>query len=142
MKEKLTTKSIIAIAIPLTTIGIQWLLRDLAKSEFNSIGITLASIGIGQIFPFIVFENFLLSKVFSLKEEKVISNNQLILTYKVESNDKNNLKDIRLLSYLFLLINILLFIATVSFSLQGNFKLHLLTGFISCGLAWYYTIKL
>lgn len=92
MKEKLTTKSIIAIAIPLTTIGIQWLLRDLAKSEFNSIGITLASIGIGQIFPFIVFENFLLSKVFSLKEEKVISNNQLILTYKVESNDKNNLK--------------------------------------------------
>ena len=53
----LTIKSIVAIGIPLTAVCIQALLRYAMDIDFNSMGITLSAIGIGQIFPFIIFEN-------------------------------------------------------------------------------------
>ena len=139
----LTIKSIVAIGIPLTAVCIQALLRYAMDINFNSMGITLSAIGIGQIFPFIIFENFLLSKVFGIKEEaNFAGEGKISIIYTMENKgNTNNIKDIRLLSYVFFLINIILFILTIILNLKGEIYLHLLTGAISCLLTWYYTIK-
>lgn len=138
----LTTKSLIAIGIPLTVIAIQALIRISADKDFNGIGITLSSIGIGQIFPFIIFESFLLSKIFGLKEEsQYISDGKIAMTYKIENKaDLTTIKEIRLLSYGFFLLIILLFITTIVLNLKGEIGYHILTGLLSCILAWYYNI--
>lgn len=138
----LNSKSIISIGIPLTIVGIQAIIRYLVDEDFSGIGITLSSIGIGQIFPFIIFESFLLSKIFGLKEEShYLTNGKIAMTYQIEnSGDLNNIKDVRLLSYVFFLFNILLFIITVVLNLKGETGWHIITGVLSCLITWYYNI--
>jgi hypothetical protein len=142
-KNLFTTKSVVAIAIPLTIVAIQGLIRYSADKDFSSIGITLSSIGIGQIFPFIVFENFLLGKIFGLKEEAAFTGDGMItIVYKTENKGNLNLlKEIRLMAYIFFLVNIVLFISTIILNLKGHIWSHILTGMLSCLISWYYTIK-
>ena len=139
----LTVRSLISIAIPLTIVILQALVRYSADKDFDTIGITLSSIAMGQIFPYIIFESFLLGKVFGLKEEsQFLADGKLSLTYQMENKDSvvSNIKKIRLLSYFFFLITLLLFIITIILNFKGEIAFHILTGFLSCIVIWYFNL--
>jgi hypothetical protein len=138
----LTTKAFAAMFVPLGIVLIQALLRYAMNEDFDSLGITLSSIGIGQIFPVIIFENFLLSKVFGIKEEIIQDGGTTSIVHKLEQKEvTSSIKDIRLYSYIVLLINLLLFMLTIILNLKGNACLHIVTGCLSCLVTWYYTIR-
>jgi hypothetical protein len=77
-----------------------------------------------------------------LKEEAEFgAKGEIKLLYKIENKaDAGKLKEMRLLSYIFFVLNILIFIFTIVLSLTGEVGWHIVTGVISCILTWYYNI--
>ena len=74
MSKIFSKKGIILIIIPLFTLFLQGFIRFILKSDFNTIGITLGSLGIGQLLPFFYFDHFVANKLLGISPEYKFEN--------------------------------------------------------------------
>ncbi len=63
MKKIISRKGITIVIIPLFAIFLQFFLRVILDKDFNTIGITLGALGLGQILPFFYFDHFVANKI-------------------------------------------------------------------------------
>jgi hypothetical protein len=66
MTRIFSRKGIILIIIPLFAIFLQGFLRFVLKLDFNTIGITLGALGVGQLLPFFYFDHFIANKILGI----------------------------------------------------------------------------
>lgn len=138
MSKLLSRKGIILILLPVFVIILQSFLRLVLKLDFNTIGITLASLGLGQLLPFCYFDHFIANKIMGISPTYKTDKNQLQITYKTKANvpveEIDSLKNLFLIA---IFLNLLLFLVTIYAGSQGYICLHIIFGLISCIISWY-----
>ena len=137
MQDKRWLKAISLIAIPIAVLLIHLIIKWIGKVEIKGIGISLATIGLSQIFPFVLFENLIMGKFISLKKEDSLKKN--VWTRKTTPLINENIKEIDSVRNKFILIfiaNLLLFLITIGLFSYGFELSHIISGFLSCILSW------
>jgi hypothetical protein len=136
----LSHKWIRVIALPLFAVFLQAILRFSANHDFNTVGITLASIGLGQLLPFIMFDHLLVNRVFKPKT-KITSNSPGKIEFNVELSEiQGDLTEhVGKQGSMFLiaaLISLLLFSIVILLGIKGFIITHILLGLGSCVASW------
>ncbi|MCE7057148.1 hypothetical protein LZF95_20880 [Algoriphagus sp. AGSA1] len=142
MVDKLfSKKGIIIIVIPLFAIFLQLFLRYILGKDFNTIGITLGALGLGQILPFFYFDHFVANKILGITPNYEYSNGKLCVTYDVTTNiPKEDIDKLKNLFIIAIFLNLGLFLITVYFGLTDKILLHTIFGTISCFVSWFLLI--
>jgi hypothetical protein len=142
MNQIFTKKGIVLIGLPLFTIFTQLFIRLILGKDFNTIGITLGSLGVGQLFPFIYFDHFVANKILGINPKYEMKNGKFVVNYELKSNYSNNkeIDEIKNILYFAIFLNLALFMVTVYFGITGNILLHTIFGLISCLVSWYFLI--
>lgn len=141
MTKILSRKVIILIIIPLFAIFLQGFLRYVLKLDFNTIGITLAAVGVGQLLPFCYFDHLVANKILGISPHYKTMKGELQITYKASSNIKD--KDIEAIQNLILIaifFELALFIITIYLGLSGYILYHIILGSFTCIISWYLLI--
>ena len=105
----------------------------------SNLGVTLAAIGLGQMFPMLVFENFLMSKVLSLGSEYQHQSNGVTVKYVLRPSTRasDQIASIKNIMVLLFLVYIAIFMITVYMSTSGFSLWQPITlGAINCGISW------
>jgi hypothetical protein len=143
MAKVFSRKGIILIVIPLFTLFLQGFIRFILKSDFNTIGITLGSLGLGQLLPFFYFDHFVANKLLGISPEYKFENETLQVVYRVVpgveiKQDKINALKNWYITVIFL--NLALFLIIVYLGIIEKIAFHILLGALSCFLSWYLLI--
>ncbi|MEK7254957.1 MAG: hypothetical protein AAB316_09445 [Bacteroidota bacterium] len=137
MKKLISRKGIVLILIPFFVIFLQAFIRYVLGKDFNTIGITLGALGLGQILPFVYFDHFVANKIFNISPSFAAKGDKFIITYK--AGVKVGIEDIegmKNLTYVAIFVNLMLFVMTVYFGLIQLTLLHIISGSLCCLLSW------
>ena len=111
-----------AIVMPIVVLMIQLLFKFLLDKEITSIGVSLGAIALGQIFPYLFFDNLIMLKVFSMSAQFENIENKLINSYefkiKKDSNGINTLKNNTVMCFLLILF---FFLASLTFANKTDY---------------------
>lgn len=134
-------KAIGLIAIPVALIVIQNLIKFAAKAKISGVGISLSTLAVGQLFPFVFYENLLLGKFISIKKElKKGKKNHSSLNQKITLVLNDNIEDfdgIRSKLILMLTINVVLFVMSIAFFTTGYDFVSMCIGICACLISWF-----
>ena len=138
MSNLISRKGVILIIIPLFAVFLQFFIRTILCLDFNTIGITLGALGLGQMLPFLYFDHFIANKVLGLDPNYELKPAEFTVKYKlssnIESNDIDKFKNLFMAAIFF---NLALFLVTVYFGIKGEIILHIIFGSFSCLISWY-----
>lgn len=144
VKKILSRKRVVLIGVPLFALFIQGFVRFVLKTDFNTIGITLGSIGLGQLLPFMHFDHFVANKLLGTKAKEVkVENVEVRLLYKVESGVNLDIEKIETTKSLFtwaIITCLGLFFIIVYLGIRGYVFWHIFLGSVICIVAWYLLI--
>lgn len=135
-------KALILTGIPLLIIFFKVFIRFLLGLDyFSQIGVTLASLGLGQIFPFIVFDNLILSKILSTKTDYTFSKSEFKVKYRVElAKSTERIESLKAITLIVFFTCFMLFMICVYFGSTGNEVFSSVFGSISVLIVWSYLI--
>jgi len=138
MKKLITRKGIILVIIPLFTIFLQCFLRIILDKDLNTIGITFAALGLGQLLPFLYFDHFIVNKVLNIKPHYSFDKNEFKIIYKAGQNvNSEEIDSVKNWFYIAIFINLSLFLCVIYLGLAGKIVWHIIFGSISCLISWY-----
>jgi|GEM_PF-5323180 len=138
MKKLISRRGIVLIIIPLFTIFVQCFLRFVLKKDLNTIGITFAALGLGQLLPFLYFDHFIVNKVLNIKPQYSFEGNELNITYKTGQNiNSEEIDSVKNWFYVAIIFNFVLFLCIIYLGLIGKIVWHIIFGIISCLISWY-----
>lgn len=144
MKNKIFSgKGIVFIILPLFTIGLQLFIRIILDKDWNTIGITFAALGLGQIFPFLDFNHFIRSKILSIAPEYKDNNGSIEISYRLFQKKPIKNDEIEKLKTQFLialLLNLILYLLTIWLGVMDYIFFHIVLGLICCIVSWYLII--
>ena len=132
-------KYVFTIGIPIFVIFLQVFLKFLCDVDLTTnLGITIGAIGLGQIFPFIAFENLLLTKIFRLKEEPQLTTGGFKVEYTIEQISTNRSIDkMKGMAFGILLLSIVLFMVVVTMSsYEQSIFWRVGLGIVNCIITW------
>lgn len=138
MKKLTSRKGIIIIIIPLFAVFLQFFLRKVLDHDFNTIGITLAALGLGQILPFFYFDHFVANKILGISPEYNYSENKFSVVYQLKNNIPiEEIESVKNLFVIAVFVNLALFLVTLYCGLEGLIILHTIFGAICCFISWF-----
>ncbi|GGH09172.1 hypothetical protein [Mucilaginibacter phyllosphaerae] len=141
MKKIISKKGIILIIIPAFAIFLQFFLRIIMKKDFNTIGISLGGLSLGQLLPFFHFDHFISSKVLGINPHYKFEHGKFIISYDTSANVKpEEIESIKNIFIIAIFINLALFLIIIYLGLTNHIILHTLFGLISCVVSWYLLI--
>ncbi|WP_228237260.1 hypothetical protein [Allomuricauda sp. M10] len=142
MTDSILRKVIVLVLIPVFAIFVQFFLRMILGTDFNTIGITLGTLGIGQLLPFLYFDHFITNKIFGLKPTYDIKQNEVSIKYKmsVQSLDSTKIDGLKNQFLLVIFLNLALFLVIIYLGVKGEIVWHTIFGGISCLSSWYLLI--
>lgn len=137
-------KYIFTIGIPLFVIFLQVFLKIVCGADFTTnLGITIGAIGLGQIFPYIAFENLLVSKIIHLKTNHEMTEKGFTVQYFFEQvNNIPNLDKIKAYAFSILLLSISIFMIIVVMSANEQPVIYRIgLGSLNCGISWLFILS-
>jgi len=139
MTNSALRKIIVLVVIPLFAIFIQFFLRMILETDFNTIGITLGTLGIGQLLPFLYFDHFITNKVFGIKPSYEVKSDEISIKYKMttQSLDEKKIDKLKNQFILAIIFNLALFLIVIYLGVKGEILWHIVFGAISCLTSWY-----
>jgi hypothetical protein len=137
-------KGIYAFLLPFAVFIIELIIRSSnGNNIIDGLGTSLASIGIGQIFPFVIFESVIIGKLISVNATIRKEDKSIIVSYPLEMENKS-INLIKILTSLFFVGCVIIWIAVLSISANDieNQKSFLTIGLGSLNsiLAWVYLV--
>ena len=137
-------KYVFTIVVPAFVIFLQIFIKNICGADFTpNLGITIGAIGLGQIFPFIAFENLLFGKVLNLKKSLSTTGNSFTIQYSFEqiANDSRmeNIKALAL-GLLFLSIAIFMIIVYMSVNDAPTYQ-RVSLGLMNCIISWSFILS-
>ena len=150
LKKIFSQTSIKILFIPLALVLIDNLFKHTLHLEImKNLGITLASLGLGQIIPFAFFDSLLVNKILVIEEEYSYSEDKIFtIKYPIKINKKpEEIKYLVSITNVFLTIAITFWIfsllTSVSINPEFGFSiLSLILGVLNYFIAWLYLIFL
>lgn len=122
MNPTIAKRTIQAIVMPLFILFLQLFFKVLFNKEITTVGISLASIGIAQIFPYMFWDNLILLKVTTLLPTSEKDSGVLKLGYNftvTKGMDQiNTLKNLTMLMFIVILT---LFILTLGMGYKPEY---------------------
>lgn len=139
----MSRKGVVLIVVPLFCIFLQVFLRLILKKDLNTIGITLGSLGLGQLLPFFYFDHFVANKLLGITPSYQMTNDSFTINYKIRSGVEITQEVVDRLKNLFMVatfFNLGLFLVIVYLGITQHIGLHIFFGLISCVISWYLLI--
>lgn len=121
MKKIFSFDALFLIFIPIGSVIIEQVIKKALGYYDLNISLTLSSIALGQIFPFILFENLLLNKIFKLTPNYVTTGNTFQVTYSFTNNKTPaGIDKTKKMAYFLFVVCIVLFVVNVYCSYRGQ----------------------
>lgn len=142
IKNLFSFDALITIVIPIVVVILEQIMKKTLEVYDLNVSITLSSIALGQIFPFIIFETLLSTKIFKIRTETISNKDTLQMTYKFENNKSpKSVENMRKIVYLIFCVCLILFFLNIYFSFKGQtFIQKNIFGFINVILVWGFII--
>lgn len=141
MKKIISRKGIVIVIIPLFAVFLQFFLRMVLHKDFNTIGITLGALGLGQILPFFYFDHFVANKILGITPEYEFAPGKFTVSYELTAHiSKDEVDGLKNLFILAIFLNLALFLVTVFCGLTDRLILHTIFGAICCCVSWFLII--
>lgn len=137
MTKILTRRGIVLIVMPLFLIFLQIFIRFILHKDLNTLGITFAALGVGQLFPFLYSDHFIINKVIGTKPLYLNQENTVVIKYETFQNiDNEQIEKVK--NYIFgaIFFNLGLFMCVIYLGLIGHVFMHISLGIISCIITW------
>ena len=138
INKLISRKGVVTIIIPLFAIFIQAFIRFILDKDFNTIGITLGALGLGQMLPFFYFDHFVANKVLSVAPTYNTSGRKLVISYDLKFTiEQGEIERMKNLFIIGIFLSLGLFFVTVYLGLTDHIGWHLLFGSMNCVISWY-----
>ncbi|QNA42677.1 hypothetical protein [Lacibacter sediminis] len=137
MNKLISRRGIILIIIPLFVVFLQGFLRFVLKHDFNTLGITLGALGLGQMLPFFYFDHFIANKVLAVAPSYKMNTDELQISYKVKGNvNPEEIDKVKNWFIIAMFVSLALFLITIYLGLSGEIEWHVFFGGLSCIISW------
>ncbi len=138
----MSKKIIQALMMPAFVLLMQTFFKFLFNEQVVGLGVSLASIALAQIFPYLFFDNLVLLKVFKLGAEFEDVENNLVTKYSLTVNkSKKQISVLKNLTLALFIIILTLFIITLGITYKvGYYEYHYLVGIMAVLLSISYLI--
>lgn len=136
-------KAVIIIGIPMMIIFLKVFVKyALGVNLYDQVGITLSSIALGQIFPFIVFDTLLIGKVISTSTDyNFTDNKEFIVKYQLAmEKSPERIDDLKAITFLIFFACLILFMVCVFFGAKGDYLSSIIFGSINSLIVWLYLL--
>jgi hypothetical protein len=135
-------RSIQAIGMPAFVLLFQWFFKFLFDEKFKGLGISFASIGIAQIFPYLFHDNLILLKVVSLAHKSMSNTSSLSTTYEFNvKKDNDKIITLKNLTMFIFIVILSLFLITLGLTYKmPDSSIHIWTGIFCAVLSLLYII--
>lgn len=130
-----------SIVFPLAVVIVQWFIRHISDVDFNTVGITLGAIGLGQIFPFIIYDTLIVGKVLSVRPYHSFTRSEFTTRHQfLLERDDQGIENLKKWTYLLFVVNLLLFMFTVYLGVTGELWTHITLGGVTCVISALYLL--
>jgi hypothetical protein len=141
MNKLISRKGITIVIIPLFAVFLQFFLRVILHKDFNTIGITLGALGLGQILPFFYFDHFVANKILGITPAYEFGVGKFSVTYELSAHiSREEIDGLKNLFIIAIFFNLALFLVTVYCGLTDRILLHTIFGPIICCVSWFLII--
>jgi hypothetical protein len=137
-------KATIIIGIPLLIVFLKVFIQYVVAKAglFDHIGLTLSSIALGQIFPFIVFDTLLIGKVISTSTDyNFTDNKEFIVKYQLAlERSPEKIDDLKAITMLIFIACLVLFMVSAFLGANGDYMYSTIFGVVNSVVVWLYLL--
>lgn len=130
-----------SILFPISVVFIQGFIREISSIDFDTVGITIGAIGLGQIFPFIIYDTLIVGKIITIKPSYSMTKSQFVTRHSfLLKRNGDSIDKLKKLTYVIFIMNLLLFMVTVYLGITGEYWAHIIFGTIGCLISGIYLL--